>query len=190
MLKQSRPERKCLKAAKDHFTSAKLLYTDLRDIFYKTLHWDLNSHVPLLTVVHFVLQYLPKIYILSPSPFFPPVVFSSLLSICSSVSSPNAPRRGRCRLGGRCWRRSGGGERRPRGGSRMRRPTGWGWWRRRWRWERNTSRRSVEQREEKNGEERREGGDGRLGGEDERRGTKERLGRRWEDQRLSGKGRE
>lgn len=125
MLKQSRPERKRLKAAKNRFTSAKLilLYTDLRDIFYKTLHWDLYSHVPLLTVVLFVLQYLPKIYILSPSPF-PPIVFSSLLSICSSVSSPDAPRRGRCRLGGRCWRRSGGGERRPRGGSRMRRPTG------------------------------------------------------------------
>lgn len=34
-----------------------------------------------------------------------------------------------------------------------------------------------------------EGADGRLGGEDERRGTTERLGV-WEDQRLSGKGRE
>ena len=133
MLKQSRPVCKCLKAAKDHFTSAKLplLYTDLRDIFYKTLDWDLNSPVPPLTLVHFVLQYLPKIYILSPSSFSPTVIFSSLLSICSSVSSPDAPRRGRCRLGGRCWRRSGGGERRPRGGFRMRRPTGRGWWRRR-----------------------------------------------------------
>lgn len=76
MLKQSRSVCKSLKAAKDHFTSAKLnlLYTDFRDIFYKTLDWDLYSHVPLLTVVHFVLQYLPKICILSPSPFPPPVI--------------------------------------------------------------------------------------------------------------------
>lgn len=52
--------------------------THLRDRFYKTLHWDFYSHVPPLTVVHFVLQYLPKIYILSPSPFplrHHPVVF-------------------------------------------------------------------------------------------------------------------
>lgn len=72
MLKQSRRQCKCLKAAKDHFTSAKLLHTYLRDGFYKTLHWDFYSHVPPLTVVHFVLQYLPKIYILSPSQFPPP----------------------------------------------------------------------------------------------------------------------
>lgn len=83
MLKQSRPERKRLKATKDRFTSAKLilLYTDLRDIFYKTLHWDLYSHVPLLTVVLFVLQYLPKIYILSPSPFSPHCFFLSSLHL-------------------------------------------------------------------------------------------------------------
>lgn len=48
-----------------------LLYTDLRDIFYKTLGWDLNSHVPLLTVTHFVLQHLPIINIFSPSPCTP-----------------------------------------------------------------------------------------------------------------------
>lgn len=82
MLKQSRPECKCLKAAKDHFTSAKLtlLHTDFRDIFYKTLDWDFNSHVPLLTVVHFVLQYLPKIYILFPISLFSPCYFFCLLS--------------------------------------------------------------------------------------------------------------
>lgn len=136
MLKQSRQERKCLKAAKDHFTSAKLLHTHLRDRFYKTLHWDFYSHVPPLTVVHFVLQYLPKIYILSPSQFPPPpppcCFFPPLFSPSVPLSPlSNAPRRGRRRLGGRCWRRSGGGERRPRGGSRMRRPTGRGWWRRR-----------------------------------------------------------
>ncbi len=81
MLKQSRSVCKYLKAAKDHFTSAKLslLYTDLRDIFYKTLDWDLYSHVPLLTVAHFVLQYLPKIYILSPSPS-PPLLYFPLFS--------------------------------------------------------------------------------------------------------------
>lgn len=117
------------------------------EIFYKTLSWDFSS---LLTLLHFVLQYLPKMYISSPSPFSSPASSSSryssssLLSICSSVASPGAPRRGRSKLGGRCWRRSGGGERRPRGGFRMRRPTGRGWWRRRWRWERNTSPRSVE----------------------------------------------
>lgn len=80
MLKQSRPVCKYLKAAKDHFTSAKLtlLYTDLRDIFYKTLDWDLNSHVPLLTVNDFVLQYLPTIYIVPVSLF--PLLFVRLFS--------------------------------------------------------------------------------------------------------------
>lgn len=39
---KARRQRKCLKVAKDHFTSAKpgALCTDLRDLFDKTLHWD------------------------------------------------------------------------------------------------------------------------------------------------------
>lgn len=91
MLKQSRHERKCLKAAKDHFTSAKLLHTHLRDRFYKTLHWDFYSHVPPLTVVHFVLQYLPKIYILSPSQFPPPPPPCCFLPPLFSPSVPLSP---------------------------------------------------------------------------------------------------
>lgn len=54
-----------------YISKAYLLYTDLRDIFYKTLDWDLNSPVPPLTVMHFVLQYLPTINIFSLSPFSP-----------------------------------------------------------------------------------------------------------------------
>lgn len=55
------------------YISKAQLCADLRDLFYKTLHWDWRSHVPPLTPLLFVLQYLPKIYILSPSPFFSPV---------------------------------------------------------------------------------------------------------------------
>lgn len=55
------------------YISKAQLCADLRDLFYKTLHWDWRSHVPPLTPLLFVLQYLPKIYILSPSPFLSPV---------------------------------------------------------------------------------------------------------------------
>lgn len=55
------------------YISKARLCADLRDLFDKTLHWDRRSHVPPLTPLLFVLQYLPKIYILSPSPFFSPV---------------------------------------------------------------------------------------------------------------------
>lgn len=95
MWKQSRPICKFLKAAKDHFTSAKLTfpYTDLRDIFYKTLDWDLNSHEHLLTVIFFVLQYLPTINIFSLSPF--PPLFFLLFSPSASLSpAPTLPGEG------------------------------------------------------------------------------------------------
>lgn len=192
MLKQRRPVCKYLKAPKDHFTSPKLtlLYTDLRDIFYKTLDWDLNSHVPLLTVVHFVLQYLPTVYILSPSPFSPCYFFLSplhlflfLLSRCSQEREVQARRQ----MLEEERRRREEAERRLQDETAHRQ---------------RLVEEEVKMREKHfsqvsgaaGGDGRREeerggggGGDGRLGGEDERRDTKERLGI-WEDQRLQGKG--
>lgn len=188
MLKQSRPERKRLKAAKDRFTSAKLilLYTDLRDIFYKTLHWDLYSHVPLLTVVLFVLQYLPKIYILSPSPFSPHCFFLSSLHLFLCLLSRRSQERevqARRQMLEEERRRREEAERRLQDETAHRL---------------RLVEEEVKMREKHfsqvsgaaGGDGRQEegsGGDRRLGIEDERQDTKERLGG-GEDQRLSRRG--
>lgn len=154
----------------------------------------MNSHEHLLTVIFFVLQYLPTINIFSPSPFSP--LFFLLFSPSASLSpAPTLPgeggagsaadvrggaeeaRGGREEASGRDGPQAeaGGG-----GGEDEREAVLPGQWNRR--------RRRAAGRKERRGDERGgEEGLGDLGGKDERRDTKERLGI-YEDQRLSRKG--
>lgn len=72
-------------SCKGSFSSLSLC-TDTGDVFYKTLDWDLNSPVLPLTVVYFVLQYLPTINVFSPSALTP--------FLCLLLPSPLLPGEG------------------------------------------------------------------------------------------------